>query len=93
MRVISKLAQIDFRFGHVERQGNLLAIESHPDSKMKSTVYVSPQDVVEYLKRLLVNPTAILFFLGLPYFLYRWHRSGSDAGPQGKRRKKAWPSV
>ena len=92
MRVVSKLAQIDFRFGRIERQGNLLVIESHPESKMKSTVYLSPQDIVEYLKRMLVNPSTLVFFLGLPYFLYRWRRSGQDVGhrPEGKRE---WPTV
>ena len=56
MRVISKLAQIDFKFGRVEREGNVLVVESDPDSKMKTTVYLSPQDVVEYLKRVLLKP-------------------------------------
>lgn len=92
MRVISKLAQIDFRFGRVERQGNVLVIESDRDSKMKSTVYLSPQDVVEYLKRLLVSPSALLFFVGLPIFLYRWKRSGQQTR-QEARSNREWPTV
>ena len=92
MRVISKLAQIDFRFGRIERQGNLLVIESHHESKMKSTVYLSPQDIVEYLKRMLVNPSTIVFFLALPYFLYRWRRSGQDVAHRAEG-KREWPTV
>lgn len=92
MRVISKLAQIDFRFGAVIRDGDLLVIESRNDSRMQSTVYISPQDVVEFLKRFLVSPTAILFVLGLPYFLIRWKRSHKKL-TQGKRRVREWPKV
>lgn len=92
MRVISKLAQIDFQFGQVAREGNLLVIDSHPDSRMPSKVYISPQDVIEYLKRLLLSPTAILFFLGLPYFMYRWKRSDKKTSG-GQRRAREWPKV
>lgn len=92
MRVNSKLAQIDFQFGRVAREGNLLVIDSHANSKMQSKVYISPQDVVEYLKRLLLNPSAILFFLGLPYFLYRWRRSDQHIS-RTTGRVKEWPKV
>ena len=92
MRVVSKLAKIDFKFGEVTRDGNLLAIDSHPDSTMKSRVYISPQDVVEILKRIFTSPSAMLFVLGLPYFLYRWKRS--DARNTGARRRvRDWPEV
>ena len=92
MRVVSKLAQIDFQFGRIERQGNLLVVESHPDAKMKSTVYLSPQDVVEYLRRLLANPSAILFFIGLPLYLFRWRRSGQSID-RATAAKREWPTV
>ncbi len=91
MRVISKLAQIDFQFGSITRKENLLGIESNPDAKMPSTVYVSPQDVVEVLKRMLGSPGAILFVFGLPFFLYRWTRS--DRSIKRTRRRKDWPTV
>lgn len=93
MRVISKLAQIDFQFGNIARDDNVLVIESHPESKMRSTVYVSPQDVVEVLKRMLANPSTLVFFLALPFFLYRWRRSGQAAGGRGEQRRRDWPTV
>lgn len=93
MRVISKLAQIDFQFGQVTRDGNLLVIESHDDSKMPSTVYVSPQDVIEFLKRFLKSPRAILFVLGMPYFWYRWRKHGQGGASGNRKEKKAWPTV
>jgi preprotein translocase subunit Sec63 len=92
MRVLSKLAQIDFRFGKIKRNKNLLVVESSPDSKMPSTVYISPQDIVEVLKRMLVSPGAILFVLALPYFLYRWNRSDRSIH-QGTRNKREWPTI
>lgn len=92
MRVRSKLAQIDFRFGDVSREGNLLLIDSHADSNLPSRVYISPQDVLEFLKRLLTSPSAILFVLGLPWFLYRWHRSGQQ-WQQAKPSAREWPKV
>lgn len=92
MRVNSKLADINFQFGEVRRDGSLLVIASHPDSKMKSTVYVSPQDVIEFLKRFLISPGAILFLLGLPYFLYRWRRSGRQE-IRASGRTREWPKV
>ena len=93
MRVLSKLAQIDFQFGRITRQENLLVIESHPDSKMPSTVFVSPQDVVEALKRIIVSPGAILFVLALPLFLYRWNRSDKSIRQGRRQSKKTWPTV
>lgn len=93
MRVVSKLAQIDFKFGDIERRGNLLVIGSHPDSRMRSTVHVSPEDIVEALKRLLANPSSLLFFLGLPLFLYRWRRSGRDTGENEATTRRDWPTV
>jgi len=92
MRVISKLAQLDFKFGRISRQQNLLVIESDPDSKMPSTVYVSPQDVVEVLKRMLRNPGSLLFLIGLPFFLYRWNQSDYKVSGE-RRRRKEWPTV
>ena len=92
MRVISKLAQVDFDFGSISRQGNLLVIESDPESKMPSTVYISPQDVVEVLKRMFVSLGAIQFVLGLPFFLYRWRRSGQGISDRQGGRKE-WPTV
>ena len=92
MRVISTLAQIDFQFGTVTRDGNVLVIESPADATMRSRVYVSPQDVIEFLKRLVLSPRAIVFVLGMPFFWYRWRRHGAD-GKTSATRKKTWPSV
>ena len=92
MRVISKLAQIDFQFGRITRDGNLLVIESHKDSKMPSTVFVSPEDVIEVAKRFLLSPRGMLFILGFPYFFYRWKKYGQEKTRKSNS-KKNWPTV
>jgi hypothetical protein len=71
MNVKSKLANVEFQVGDVERKGNLLVISSHPSQTMKSKVYVSPLDVVSLLGRVLKSPSALLFVIGLPVFYFR----------------------
>ena len=92
MRVISKLAQIDFQFGSISRQNNLLVIESDADARMPTTVYISPQDVVEALKRILVSPGGLLFLLALPVFWFRWRRSDQSI-QSGTKKTREWPTV
>ena len=71
MRVRSKLADVEFRFGSIERKDNELIINSHPDQAMKSRVYVSPADVLTVLGKVVTTPAAWVFFLGLPFFYWR----------------------
>ncbi len=71
MRVRSKLADVEFRFGSIERKGNELIINSHPDQPMKSRVYVSPSDVLTVAGKLIATPAAWVFLLGLPYFWWK----------------------
>ena len=71
MKVKSRLADVDFLFGEVERKGNMLVITSHPSQTMKSKVYVSPGDVLSFLGRLFRSPSALLFVIGFPVFYFR----------------------
>lgn len=84
MRVRSKLADVDFQFGKVRRDGDMLIIESHADARMKSRVYVSPEDVTVFLRRMLSSPSALVFVLGFPYFWYR-HRKAQKLTRQVKK--------
>ena len=93
MRVLSTLATIDFKFGRITRQGHLLVVESREDAKMKSTVYISPGDVVAVLKQMLASLGAIVFIIGLPYFLYRWNRSDKSIHQGLQQTKNPWPTV
>lgn len=74
MRIRSKLADVEFEFGEIVREGDRLVISSHPDARMKSKVYVAPSDVVAFLGRLVASPGALLFVVGLPFFWWRAKR-------------------
>ena len=85
MKVKSKLADVDFQFGKVERKGNMLVIESHPSQKMQSRVYVSPDDVLQFMGKFLSSPSALLFVLGFPYFYFR-----GRSQPKPQQKKSPW---
>jgi hypothetical protein len=72
MRVRSKLADVEFRFGNIERKDDELIINSHPDQPMKSRVYITPGDALTMLGKLVTSPAAWGFLLRLP--LYWWRR-------------------
>lgn len=74
MKVRSKLADVDFEFGHFEYKQDHLIVHSDPGQAMQSKVYVSPDDIVSALAKLLRNPRAIGYLLGFPFFLVRYRR-------------------
>ncbi len=72
MRVRSKLADVEFQFGEFEYKKDHLIIHSHPDQAMQTRVYVSPDDVLSALGRMLLKPVVWLYLLGFPFFLIRY---------------------
>ncbi len=74
MRVRSKLADVDFVIGRLYRKDHRLLIDSDPNQPMKSRVYVEPADVTLFLRKLILSPSAWLFFLGLPWFYFKAKR-------------------
>jgi len=72
MKVKSKLADIDFEFGHFEYKKDHLLIHSHPSQSMQSKVYVSPNDVVSALGKMLQVPMVWVYLIGFPFFLIRY---------------------
>jgi hypothetical protein len=84
MKVRSKLADVDFAFGVVERKGNTLVISSHPSQAMKTKVYIKPDDVLSFLGQLFRNPSALLFVIGFPVFYFR-ARGERDANKKSRR--------
>lgn len=71
MRVRSKLADVEFRFGSIERRGNDLVVNSHADQPLKSRIYISPEDVLTALGKLIASPAAWVFLFCFPYFYLR----------------------
>jgi hypothetical protein len=74
MKVKSKLADVDFLFGHFEYKKDHLIIHSHPSQPMQSKVYVSPDDVVSAAGKALRNPMVWVYLLCFPFFLVRYRR-------------------
>lgn len=74
MRVQSRLADVEFKFGPISREGNTLVIRSAPDQPMESTVYVSPADVMSFLGKFLTSRSALMFLLAFPLFYLRARR-------------------
>ena len=74
MKVKSKLADIDFEFGHFEYKKDHLIVHSHASQSMQSKVYVSPDDIVSATLCAIKNPKVILYLLGFPFFLIRYRK-------------------
>jgi len=79
MRVRSKLVDVEFRFGSIERSGNELVVNSHADQPLKSRIYISPEDVLAALGKLIASRGAWIFLLGFPYFYLRSRRPDQRA--------------
>lgn len=74
MKVKSKLADVDFTIGRLYRKDHRLLIDSDPSQPMKSRVYVEPADVALFLRKLVMSPSAWVFFLGFPWFYLKAKR-------------------
>lgn len=74
MKVKSKLADVDFRFGRFEYKKDHLVIHSDPAQPMQTKVYVSPDDVVSALGKALQNPMVWVYVLAFPFFFIRYRR-------------------
>ena len=82
MRVRSKLADVNFEFGHFEYKKDHLIIHSAPSQALKSKVYVSPNDVVSALAKALRQPMVWVYILGFPFFLIRYRRRHANKEPK-----------
>ena len=71
MRVTSQLADVEFRFGRIAREGHHLVMSSAPDQAMATKVHVSPRDVLSFLGQFLRSPSALLFVLLFPWHWWR----------------------
>ena len=74
MKVRSKLADVEFIFGEFEYRKDHLIIHSAPEQTMPTRVYISPDDIMNALKKALSNPQVWLYLAGFPFFLIRYRR-------------------
>ena len=74
MRVRSKLADVEFQFGEFEYKKDHLIIHSAQAQAMKTKVYVSPNDIVSAIGKMISKPMVWLYLIAFPFFLIRYRR-------------------
>ena len=74
MLVRSKLADVEFHFGHFQYKKDHLIIHSAPEQNIPTKVYVSPNDILSAIGCALKNPRVWLYLIGFPFFLIRYRR-------------------
>ena len=77
MKVLSRLAKMDFTVGSIERDGDNIVIKSHPAQVMKAKVTMTPDDVMSMLKASL-NWPVISFALSFPFLYMKAKRAKED---------------
>ena len=65
MRVVTKLAQMEFRVGSIRREGDFLIMESDEAQAMKVKAYIDATDVVQMFKSGM-KPGVIAYLAGVP---------------------------
>ena len=77
MKVVSRLAKMDFTVGSIERDGDNIVIKSHPDQAMKAKVTMTPDDVMSMLKASL-NWPVISFAFSFPFLYVKAKRANNE---------------
>ncbi|MFN8225003.1 MAG: hypothetical protein U0R50_17360 [Gaiellales bacterium] len=89
MRVVTKLAKLEFTVGTIRRDGDELVIDSHPDQAMKAQARVGVDDFAA-LFRASLNRAVLGYLFALPWRLLRRHRAQRMSlanGPRPRRRE------
>jgi len=74
MKVYTKLVNLDFVLGSMQRDGDVLLIKSDTTKSMPAEVEMSAQDAVD-LVRVALNRSVISFVLQLPFLYYKQKRA------------------
>ena len=77
MKVISKLVNMDFKVGKIERDGDQLVIWSAPEQAMKVKVYLSVSDTLS-MARAMLNFSVIGYVLSLPLLYFRSRKNRKE---------------
>ena len=80
MKVYTKLVNLDFVLGSMEREGDIVVMKSDTERSMPAEVEMSAQDAVDLI-RVALNWSVISFALQLP-FLYYKERKAARNGDQ-----------
>ena len=74
MKVYTKLVNLDFVLGSMQRDGDVLLMKSDTTKSMPAEVEMSAQDAVD-LVRVALNWSVISFVLQLPFLYYKQQRA------------------
>lgn len=77
MKVYTKLVNMDFVVGSMEREGHILLIKSDQEKSMPAEVEMSPQDALDFVRAAL-SLKAISFILLFPYLYFKSKRAPAD---------------
>lgn len=70
MKVVSRLVNMDFKIGKMNRKDDQLVINSHESQPMKVKVYMNPEDIAGFIRAAL-NWSVISYVLSLPFIYLR----------------------
>lgn len=74
MRVVSGLADVEFRVGSVTREGTALVLKNRPEAGLPTVVYMQPRDAIEMLVALISTRGGLSFILLLPWLWWQARR-------------------
>lgn len=75
MKVFTKLVNLDFVVGSMERDGHILLIKSDQSKSLPAEVEMTPQDALDFVKAAL-SRKAISFILLFPFLFLKYKRAG-----------------
>lgn len=90
MRVVTRLARMEFAIGGLRPEGDDLVITSGGDNRaMKVKAYIEPADVIAFI-RVAVRPAVLGYLFRLPLLLWRRRhgappRTAATASDQSRR--------
>ena len=77
MKVFTKLVNLDFVLGSMQRDGDILLLKSDTEKSMPAEVEMSAHDAVDLI-RVALNWSVITFVLQLPILYSREKRAATD---------------
>jgi hypothetical protein len=93
VRVVTKLARMEFTIGGLKPEGDDLVITSGGDERtMKVKAHIEPDDVIAFL-RVALRPAVIGYLFRLPLILWRRRAAQSSASSSATPNRQRPPHV
>ena len=81
MRVISQLADLELEVARIERQGELIVVETAPGQGVETRIELSPRDTGRIAGRILRSPALLMYVLSLPILYWRARKTPTADPP------------